>query len=209
MVIASLLWLGIVFGCTSGGRINNSANKTEYKHGSKIVVRYNAEQDKTFFYQDDIKIRPQLAEGSEKISGKHEFEINSSAESRGMTGPPEKLTLTLMHDTPTKTGWQYPRPTKFAFVADDQRFELFCEESDFGKNAKDKDRQCSQSSPLKKDDPKDADYYEAIFMDLPYQTFVAIGNAKTVKVHFGTVSFQLPTETILAFRDFAEAMRRK
>ena len=209
MAIVSLLWLGVVFGCTPRGRIDNSSTKTEYKHGSKIIVRYNSEQNKTFFYQDDIKISPLVTEGSEKVSGKHEFEISSSAEGRGMSSPPAKVTLTLLHDTPTKTGWRYPRPTKFAFVANGQRFELLCEEYDFGRDNKEENRQCSQSSPLKKDDPSDADYYEALFMELPFQTFVTIGNAQAVQVQIGTANFNLPAETILAFRDFGNAMSRK
>ncbi len=55
----------------------------------------------------------------------------------------------------------------------------------------------------------DADYYEALFMDIPFQTFVAIGNAKAVQIETGEATFALPAETILAFHDFAEIMTNK
>lgn len=203
ILITGVMWFGIVISCTSGRR--ESTTRTEYKHGSKIVVRYNAEQNKTFFSQDDIKISPAINIGPQRVTGKHAFEINSTAESQGIGSSPEKVTLTLLHDTPTKTGWQYPRPANFALIADGQRFEVYCDPNyPIGKEAA-----CAQSSPLKKDDPSDTDYYEALFMDLPFQTFAAIGNAKSVQLNFGTASFELPAETVLAFHDFAEIMSGK
>jgi hypothetical protein len=46
-------------------------------------------------------------------------------------------------------------------------------------------------------------------MDIPFQTFVAISNAKSVQVEMGEATFALPAETLLAFHDFAEIMSKK
>jgi len=209
--------LAFLMGCTSGtrtGQLTSSSTnpRIEYKHGSKIVVRYNAQQNKTFFSQDDIKISPDINIGSQKVNGTHAFEINSTAESLGTNSPPKKLTPTLLHDTPTKTGWQYPRPAKFAMFADGQPFELLCivrTTYDSGKESEADNTQCLMSPSLLKDDPSDVDYYEALFMDISLDKFVVLGNATTVQVHIGAATFELPKETILAFRDFAEAMAGK
>lgn len=89
-------------------------------------------------------------------------------------------------------GWHYPQPTKFAVVADSQRFEFLCTPINYGgKESKADNQKCIQSDSLTKDDPSDADYYESLFMDIPFQTFAAIGNAKTVQVQIGTATFRL------------------
>lgn len=216
LIMIGAVWLIFMIGCTSGTRTSQRSSSTtdpriEYKHGSKIVVHYNAQQNKTFFSQGEIKISPDISVGSQNVSGEHDFEIDSTAESYGTGSPPDKVTLTLMHDTPTKTGWRYPRNTKFAVVADGQRFELLCAPStyEYGKESKADSQKCIQSDPLKKDDPSDADYYEALFMDIPFHTFIAIGNAKSVHIQIGTATFNVPPETISAFQDFADTMAQK
>jgi len=211
------LWLLAIIGCTSGTPTSQQTNSTkdphmEFRHFSKITVHHSPQQTKTFFTQRDIKFSPQITIKSQKVSGKHAFEIDVTAESSGVNSQPDKVTLTLLHDTPTKTGWHYPpKTTKFAAVADGQRFEFLCAPSSYevGKESSTNKQNCIQSDPLTKDDPSDADYYEALFMDIPFQTFVAIGNAKAVQIETGEATFALPAETILAFHDFAEIMTNK
>ncbi|HCX30431.1 MAG TPA: hypothetical protein DHU55_11800, partial [Blastocatellia bacterium] len=161
--------------------------------------------------QGDIKISPEITIKSQKVSGKHAFEIDITASSQGAASP-EKVTLTLLHDTPSKTGWHYRQATKFAAVADGRRLEYLCTHQsadELLKKSEDDSSKCLQSDPLTKDDPSDADYYEALFMDIPFQTFVAISNAKSVQVEMGEATFALPAETLLAFHDFAEIMSKK
>jgi hypothetical protein len=212
ILITGGLWLTVIVGCTSGtrtGRVSDSKQdpRIEFKHGSKITVHHNKEQNKTFFTQDDIKISPDIMNGSQKVSGKHAFEIDITATAQG-DNPPDKVTLTLLHDTPTKKGWQYPRPTKFLAIAEGQRLEFLCVPSS-SDNADDTKTTCLVSDALTKDDPSDEDYYEALFMDIPFESFVALGKAKSVQIEVGKASFVLPAETVLAFHDFAEIMSKK
>jgi hypothetical protein len=212
ILITGFMWLMVIVGCTSGtrtGQLSNSSKdpRIEFKHGSKITVHHNKEQNKTFFTQDDIKISPDIINGSQKVSGKHAFEIDITATSQGSSSP-DKVTLTFLHDTPNKNGWQYPRPTKFLAIAEGQRLECLCVPSSSDK-VDDTKTKCLVSDALTKDDPRDADYYEALFMDIPFESFVALGNAKSVQIEMGEASFALPAETVLAFHDFAEIMAKK
>ena len=212
LVITAAVWLIMVIGCSSGTQPRSGSStdpRVEYKHGSKIVVHYNPQQNKTFFSQGDIKISPDINIGTQKVTGKHSFEIDITAESSGKGSLPNKVTLTLMHDTPTKTGWRYPRNPKFVAVADSLRFELTCAPSARSGNESNSASQCIQSDSLKKDNPSDADYYEALFMDIPFQTFVAIGNSKSLKIEIGGATLILPSDTIAALHDFAETMTQK
>lgn len=213
ILITGGLWLLLIVGCTSGTRISQPSNSSkdpriEFKHGSKITVHHSEEQNKTFFIQRDITIAPDITIKSQKLSGKHAFEIDVTAESQG-TALPEKVTLTLLHNTPTKKSWHYPPATKFAAVADGQRLDYLCTHKTYTELLKKSENQCLQSDPLTKDDPSDADYYEALFMEIPFQTFVVFSNAKSIQIEMGGATFALPVETILAFKDFAEIMSNK
>ncbi|SRR6266545_364993 len=80
ILITGGMWLIVIVGCTSGtrtGQLSNSSKdpRIEFKRGSKITVHHNKEQNTTFFTQDDIKISPDIINGSQKVSGKHAFEI--------------------------------------------------------------------------------------------------------------------------------------
>lgn len=217
LILTIALGLFLMLACTTQTPTSQQANSTrdpriEFKHGSKITVHRSPQQNKTFFTQGDIKISPEIMIDSQKVSGKHAFEIDVTASSQG-TANPDKVTLTFLHDTPTRTGWHYPpNTTKFAAVADGQRLEYLCTHksaADLLKQSEDHSSKCLQSAPLTKDDPSDADYYEALFIDIPFQTFVTISNAKSVQVEMGEAKFALPAETILAFHDFAEIMSNK
>src|SRR5688572_21569030 len=88
ILITGGLWLAVIVGC-SGSRLSNSTKdpRIEFKHGSKIIVHHNKEQNKTFFTQQDIKISPDIIVGSQKVAGKHAFEIDVTATGEGSKSP--------------------------------------------------------------------------------------------------------------------------
>src|SRR5947209_19945332 len=109
-----------------------------YAHCSKIVVHYNDEQNKTFYSQNDLKTLALII--PEDKTGKHYFEFDSMAEAIGRYSTPDNVTLTLMHETPKRTGWHFQSKTKFTVIFDNQKFEMLCAPStyEFGKEEKPK-----------------------------------------------------------------------
>lgn len=216
ILITGGMCLLLIAGCNSRKPTERPFNSgrnphIEFKHGSKIIVHHSKEQNKTFFTQRDIKINPEITIGSQKVVGTHAFEIDITATSDG-NDLPIKVTLTLLYDTPSKSGSHYPATTKFAAVADGQRLDYLCHrrttERLLEKSADDSPKSL-QSDALTKDDPSDPDFYEALFMDIPLQAFITIANAKFVQIDIGSASFFLPAETVLAFHDLAEVMSKK
>lgn len=180
-------------------------NKTDviYKHGSKITTIYDTQKNQVNFFQDDIKIKPALIINSKNISESHSFEFNESAFYEAHQPPPKVVTFTLLHDTPKKSGWKFSPKARLVIAADGRRFESPICQTDIPLDNKKHPPQCYQSE-LKKDDPKDAEFYETLIMDIPFEFFSAMGSAHSVQMQIGNASFNMPEETLAAFKSFTD-----
>jgi hypothetical protein len=186
----------------SSGTDHSRPTKTEvvWKHGSKIVIQPILNKNEIYLTQSEIKIQPTITAKSQAISGKHSFEFGPTASY--WDSPPKSVTFDVLHNTPTKTGWRFPPRAQLIVIADGRRIELPICTMDFPDPNK-PSKKCYQSE-LKKDLPTDAEYYETLIMDIPFETFSSISESQSVQMQIGQAQFSLPRETIAAFKDFTD-----
>jgi hypothetical protein len=207
-LLFSALVLGCVIlcGCSKGSRdvgLNSKADVL-YPHGSKIIIQHLKDKGEIHFYQSDIKIKPSLIINAKALNEKHSFELDSMAFYKDEQPPPTVVTFTLTHDTPKKIGWRFPPNPKLIIIADDKRYESpLCQVELPTTTTKESKPKCYEIE-LKKDDPSDAEYYEMLIMEIPFEMFSFVGNAHMVRMQIGSATFEVPSETIAALKSFAD-----
>jgi hypothetical protein len=177
----------------------------EYVGGSKVVVKYNAEKNKTIYAQTGIKFQSEIMVGSNKASGAHSFEIDCMGESAGKYSAPEKVNCTLTHNTAKKAWWRYPKDAPLIVEADGQQLVDYKCKVDFEVNSGNPEK-CLQNE-LTKDDPSDAEFYESLFFDLPMDKFQALSKAKNAQVKIANANFTITETAIKSLSTFSQMLR--
>jgi hypothetical protein len=173
----------------------------EYVNGSKITVHFNAEQNKTFYNQSDIKFTPPTMEGVKKGEGDHAFEIVLTAESAGKYTPPSEVTISLLHDFAKLSMWHLPRTGALQVEADGEKVVEFKCTSDFNVNKT--SEKCLQNEATK-DEPTDATYYDAAHFTIPSAAFEKMASAGGVRVKIGGATFTLTDAAKSSLKAFSE-----
>lgn len=175
----------------------------EYVNGSKITAHYNAEQNKTFYYQSENKFTPQAMEGVRKGEGNHAFEIDLTAESAGKYTLPSEVTISLLHDFAKMSMWHLPRTGALQVEAGGEKVVEYKCTSDFNVNKT--TEKCLQNEATK-DEPTDATYYDAAHFTVPLAAFEKMVNAGNVRVTIGGAAFSLTDDAKSSLKAFSEVM---
>jgi hypothetical protein len=165
----------MILGCTSE---SPSARKSASRPAEISVRRYSGT---TSVAHDKIRIDPANIRFAKAKLLNEWFELEHTASCKNETSTPSSVVMTLMHETPSKSGWHFPGPTSDSMTEPNAVFAVTLKLQS-GNVVLDKAFQLD----LRKDSASDATFYESFIADVSLDTLRKFGDQP------GTVIYELP-----------------